>query len=138
MALVRVGYSNRSAARAVGASETAVRRWVAGAERRETTREKDIDARARAIRERLLMKQEAARERLLDRIVASAEAATLRDAAVAFGILSDKARLERGEPTQIVRSEGVFEEYVRSLSGKDLEAELADLMEPVRIGDTEV
>lgn len=112
-----------AAAREVGATINAVKRWIQMAELQETEADKtlaeDSERRAEAIRDT----QERVRQALLDRMVLLAgQVENVRDAATAYGILTDKALLAQGRPTQI-HGEQIA---IPADAGPDELAELAD------------
>ena len=130
VALVQAGHSQREAARALGAGDASVRRWNEAAERRETAREKELAAKASAIRARLTLKQQVLREQLLNRMMDAAETATLKDAAVAYGIVTDKAHLESASATHSAGGDPISA-YVAELEGEALRIEWQHLSAPL-------
>ncbi len=114
----------------LGAGDASVRRWNEAAERRETTQEKELAAKASAIRARLTWKQHALREQLLNRMMDAAETATLKDAAVAYGIVTDKAHLDRASATHSAGGDPISA-YVAELGAEELRIEWQHLSAPL-------
>ena len=129
--LVLAGRSRREAGRALGVSEATVRRWMAQVERRTSTQEKEVARMAEDFAGRIREKEAEAREKLLDRILEFEGPASLRDLAVAYGVLTDKARLATGQPTEIVNVERSFRADIEALSNEELERTMVDFCAPL-------
>jgi hypothetical protein len=77
-----------------------VRRWVAAAKRSETAQEKKLAAEAAEIADDIEERLVEARDKLLSRLVeVTPFAKGVQPLSIAFGVISDKLALARGEPT---------------------------------------
>jgi hypothetical protein len=90
-AMVRMGYSGRSTARFVGASETTIRRWIADDEYRKTAQPQEVIDMINSIADRIAALQDEVREALLQRMLTGAPQASVRECATAFAVLANRA-----------------------------------------------
>jgi transposase-like protein len=102
VARVMAGESRRQVARDMGVGFSTVKRWVAAANNPVTDVDELLAVDAGDIAERIKQRQTQVRELLLDRLFALApDTRSLKEVAIAYGIVTDKALLAAGKPTSI-------------------------------------
>ena len=102
VARVIAGESRRRVARDIGVGASTVKRWVTAASEPRPKVKALLADEAGDIAERIRQRQAEVRELLLDRLFALArDARSLKEVAIAYGIVTDKALLAAGRPTNI-------------------------------------
>jgi transcriptional regulator with XRE-family HTH domain len=102
VARVMAGESRRQVANDTGVGASTVKRWVAAANTPVTEVDVLLAEDAGDIAERIRQRQAQVRELLLDRLFALApDTRSLKECAIAYGIVTDKALLAAGKPTSI-------------------------------------
>jgi hypothetical protein len=105
LAVFAVTGSYKEAAASVGCSITTVKKWEREHGVADSGDEKSVEELVVEKVADLRIRQEEARSKLMDRIIALVpEEASLRDATWSYGVLTDKSLLSRGQPTSIVEN----------------------------------
>ena len=126
VARVYAGESRRAVAEDCGVSDSTVREWLKLAESRETAQGKELARSAEEISRAITEKERGTRELLLDRLAAVVpESVSVREIATAYGILTDKSMLAKGQPTSIV-------------GRSDMDSEIRNLLEQMKENDAKV
>jgi hypothetical protein len=126
-----MGYSGRSTARFVGASETTIRRWIADDEYRKTAQPQEVIDMINSIADRIAALQDEVREALLQRMLTGAPQASVRECATAFAVLANRATPIVAPVVDAVRADLV------DLSDDALDRELQALQAPLRSREPE-